>query len=108
MFVSSKSRLRGLVHATRFGVPKAPSPPPLPRAPTLFEVASGISQTRPRRITCESMVEHIPKPSLVGIKPLLRVHRRRRHPRLYHKVEDSRVPGTFDVCYTALWNAMYQ
>src|SRR5258708_23484240 len=31
-----------------FGVPKAPSPPPLPRAPTLFELASGVSQTQPQ------------------------------------------------------------
>jgi hypothetical protein len=27
-----------------FGVPKAPSPPPLPRAPTLFELATGVPQ----------------------------------------------------------------
>ncbi len=31
-----------------FGVPKAPLPPPLPRAPTLFELASGVSQTQPQ------------------------------------------------------------
>jgi hypothetical protein len=31
-----------------FGVPKAPSPPPLPRAPTLFELASGVSQPQPQ------------------------------------------------------------
>ena len=27
-----------------FGVPKAPSPPPVPRAPTLFELATGVPQ----------------------------------------------------------------
>ena len=31
-----------------FGVPKAPSPPPLPRALTLFELASGASQPAPQ------------------------------------------------------------
>ena len=30
-----------------FGVPKAPSPPPVPRAPTLFELAIGASQPQP-------------------------------------------------------------
>ena len=31
-----------------FGVPKAPSPPPVPRAPTLFELAKGASQPQPQ------------------------------------------------------------
>ncbi len=30
-----------------FGVPKAPSPPPVPRAPTLFELATGVGQPQP-------------------------------------------------------------
>ena len=30
-----------------FGVPKAPSPPPVPRAPTLFELANGVPQNQP-------------------------------------------------------------
>jgi len=29
-----------------FGVPKAPSPPPVPRAPTLFELATGVPQNQ--------------------------------------------------------------
>lgn len=31
-----------------FGVPKAPSPPPVPRAPTLFELAKGATQPQPQ------------------------------------------------------------
>lgn len=30
-----------------FGVPKGPSPPPVPRAPTLFELANGAPQSQP-------------------------------------------------------------
>lgn len=32
-----------------FGVPKAPSPPPLPRAPTLFELANNTTQPQPQQ-----------------------------------------------------------
>ena len=43
-----------------FGVPKAPLPPPVPRAPTLFELATGVAHPQPQS---QSPVQVKPQPT---------------------------------------------
>lgn len=46
-----------------FGVPRAPSPPPLPRAPTLFELANNTTQPQPQQSQSPVQV----KPQATGL-----------------------------------------
>ncbi|KAH9975672.1 ANTH domain-containing protein [Lactifluus volemus] len=46
-----------------FGVPKAPSPPPVPRPPTLFELASGVAQPQLQPQQSQAQV----KPQATGL-----------------------------------------